>query len=295
MAGKFEKLALGTAQFGLEYGVSNLRGKVSMAEVSRILNLAESLGINSIDTASAYGNSEDVLGALMNSRKLFSLFTKLRALPDNVMDVDEWVSAEINGSLQRLRRSKIDAVLLHEPKQLLGSNGEQIHRTLNAMRDKGLFKKIGISVYRPVELELILQKYSFDIVQLPFNALDQRFLKNDLLKRVKDMGMIVHSRSVFLQGLLLMQSFERPKKFLIWKKHWDRWDAHLEETGKTALQTALNHALSCSEIDRVIIGVESELQLSQIANAALPTMNNVLKQFSIDDERLLIPSYWENL
>ena len=295
MPSNFEKLALGSAQFGLAYGISNSHGKVSMNEVFRILTLAKSLGINTIDTASAYGNSEDVLGSILKNTDTFSILSKLRPIPTNIVDVEKWISAEINHSLQRLRRSRIEAILIHDPKQLLGSIGAELYRALNVMRDKGLFQKIGVSVYRPSELELLLQKYAFDVVQLPFNVMDQRFLKNDLLQRIKNMGMTIHVRSVFLQGLLLMQSSRRPKRFLIWKEHWDRWHAHLEDTGKTALQMSLNYALSYPEIDRVIIGVESERQLSEIADATVLKMDHVFEQFSIDDERLLIPSYWKHL
>ena len=177
MPSNFEKLALGSAQFGLAYGISNSHGKVSMNEVFRILTLAKSLGINTIDTASAYGNSEDVLGSILKNTDTFSILSKLRPIPTNIVDVEKWISAEINHSLQRLRRSRIEAILIHDPKQLLGSIGAELYRALNVMRDKGLFQKIGVSVYRPSELELLLQKYAFDVVQLPFNVMDQRFLK----------------------------------------------------------------------------------------------------------------------
>lgn len=295
MINKIEKLALGTAQFGLPYGVSNVQGKVSASEVDKILNSAKSLGINTIDSASAYGNSEAVLGTLLNNYDTFSIFTKLRSLPTNLTDIERWLSKEIKNSLNSLRRPNVEAILLHDPNQLLQPFGKELYRALNIMREKGLFNKIGISVYHPRDLELLLQKFTFDVVQLPFNIMDRRFLKNDLLYRLKNMGIIIHARSVFLQGLLLMSRSDRPKKFLIWKELWDHWHDYLEDTCQTALQSSLNYALSYQEIDRVIVGVESERQLLEIAHATYWNLNNTFEQFSTVDERLLVPSNWKNL
>ena len=292
---KVKKLALGTAQFGLNYGVSNVCGKVHILEVERILRTAWDLGIDTIDTAAAYGTSEAVLGSLPNSFKVFSTFTKLRPLPCDEINVEKWVSEEVYGSMERLNCSNIAGVLLHDSNQLLNRSGKEIYRTLNVLKSKGVFKHIGVSVYHPSDLELLLKNFKFDVVQLPFSVIDRRFLKNGLLGKLKRMGTIIHARSIFLQGLLLMQKEDRPEKFLIWKELWEQWHQWLEKSGQTALEGSLQYALSFKEIDRVIVGVENVSQLFEIANASVKNTKNSPEQFSLDDERLLIPSNWNNL
>lgn len=292
---KVKKLALGTAQFGLNYGVSNVCGKVQILEVDRILRTALDLGIDTIDTAAAYGKSEAVLGSLLNNFKVFSTYTKIRALPCDVIKVEKWISSEVYGSMERLNCSNIAGVLLHDAKQLLGPNGKEIYRTLNILKSRGVFKHIGVSVYYPSDLELLLKNFNFDIVQFPFSIVDRRFLKNGLMRRLNKMGVIIHTRSVFLQGLLLMQLEARPEKFSIWKELWEQWHQWLEKSGQTALEGSLQYVLSFKEIDRIIVGVENVSQLVEIANASARNIKNTPEIFLIDDERLLIPSNWSNL
>ena len=290
-----KKLALGTAQFGLNYGISNSSGKVHRREVERILKVARDLGIDTIDTAAAYGKSEVVLGSLLNNFKVFSKYTKIRALPYGMINVEKWIFNEVYDSIERLNCSNIAGVLLHDANQLLSPNGKEIYRTLNILKSKGVFKHIGVSVYYPSDLEILLKNFNFDIVQFPFSIVDRRFLKNGLMRRLNKMGVIIHTRSVFLQGLLLMQLDTRPEKFSIWKEFWGQWHQWLEKTGQTALEGSLQYALSFKEIDRVIVGVENERQLMEIANASVGNIKNTPENFFIDDERLLIPSNWNNL
>ena len=167
------KLALGTVQFGLKYGVANQTGQVSRSEAKAILQLALANEIDTIDTAIAYGESESCLGEVGTEN--FKLITKLPPLPHESINVAAWVNQQVNESLSRMRVSALYGLLLHRSDQLLGPNGADLFRSLQALKDKKKVQKVGVSIYSPDELSA-LKSYSFDIVQAPFNLLDQRLL-----------------------------------------------------------------------------------------------------------------------
>ena len=203
------RLALGTVQFGLDYGIANAAGQVAPEEVARILTLAQQLGIDTLDTAINYGHSESVLGQCGISP--WQVVTKLPALPDGALDVAEWAHSHMRQSLARLGVVKVHAVLLHKPQDLLGKNGDALLKALQDIKLQGHAAKTGISVYSPEELECFYALHHFDLVQAPFSILDQRLLVSGWLTKLHDMGVEVHTRSAFLQGLLLMRPSQRPQ------------------------------------------------------------------------------------
>ena len=166
------KLALGTVQFGLAYGVANQYGQVSSKEVNQILKLANEMGVDTLDTAIGYGESEKVLGELGVDD--FKLVTKLPILPDEVSDVDGWIESQMADSLARLGVQMVYGVLLHRSEDLLGDKGKHVIRSLERLKSNGIAKKIGISIYDPSELEHVLQAVNIDIVQAPLNLVDRR-------------------------------------------------------------------------------------------------------------------------
>ena len=167
-----ERLALGTAQFGMPYGIANRTGQVSDAEAQDILQQARGAGIDTLDTAMAYGESEARLGAL--GVRAWQVVTKLPAVDDHCADVHGWVQQSLASSLERLRVDRLYALLLHRPAQLLGSRGDEIFRALTDVKSQGVVGKIGVSIYAPAELEQLWPCFRPDLVQAPFNVLDRR-------------------------------------------------------------------------------------------------------------------------
>jgi len=286
------KIALGTAQFGLVYGVSNKVGQVKKAEVAAILELAHKLNITTLDTATAYGESEKVLGSAGVDK--WQIISKLPALPANIIDVDGWIEGQVYDSCQRLKVANLYGLLLHRPRQLMEPGGEAIRDALYRLKKKGLVEKVGVSVYDPDELGPIVSRMKVDIVQAPFSIVDQRLATSGWIRRLQDEGCELHVRSVFLQGLLLMSLGQRPRQFDRWKFLWDSWDTWLKETKMTPLEACLRYVLSVEGISKVVLGVESTLQLQEISNAIpgmLPTLPDC---FSLSDKELLNPALWEN-
>jgi hypothetical protein len=286
------KLGLGTAQFGLRYGVANSRGQVSQEDINQILEFCKQIGIDTLDTAIDYGESEECLGRSGISD--FSLVTKLPSIPDNCEDINAWILDQVKASLDRLKIDNIYGLLLHKPEQLFSKEGSEILKTLITLKETRIIKKIGISVYSPEEFTRLFSLYDFEIVQCPLNLIDRRLATSGWLEKLESQGVEVHIRSCFLQGLLLMPKIKIPSQFQVWSFLWDEWHDWLDNNRVSALEACIAFVLSHKSIDKAIVGVDSKNQLQEIASFD----KSIIKKFpdiSNHDTKLINPSYWENL
>ncbi len=270
------KLGLGTVQFGLTYGISNNIGQTPTEEVVKILNTAKFFNIKMLDSASAYGNSEAVLG--QNDLSDFKIVSKFMPLTK-----EKSISNQLHGSLKKLGLNKFYGYLAHRPMDLL-EHPEQWEELLR-FKVEGKVKKIGFSLNEPQELERLLEKWFFpDIVQLPYNYFDRRF--ETAMKKLKNSGCEIHTRSAFLQGLFFVDPMQLDGFFNEVKPLLTQLQK------KSPLNGALlKFVLDKPFIDKVIIGVVNESQLVQnienLKNAPeLPEL-----EYNITGN-ILIPSRW---
>lgn len=284
------RLALGTAQLGLPYGVANATGQIHRDEAARIVQRARRAGMDTIDTAIAYGESEQRLGEI--GVEDFRVVTKLPPFPNEHCDAAEWVRRSIVGSLQRLRIPQLAGFLLHQPKDLRGPRGSALYAALLDARNSGFVQKIGVSVDSPAELDALSSRFRFDLVQAPMNVVDRRLLSSGWLARLKADGTEIHVRSIFLQGLLLMDDSNRPAGFNRWRVIWERWQDWLALEHLTPIESCVAFVLSHPEIDRVIVGVDSQLQLEQILAAQRTTSGWAPESLASDDMDLVNPARW---
>ena len=191
------KLALGTAQFGLDYGVTNSEGKVQVEEVELILGCAKENSINTLDTAASYGNSEEVLGSIGISD--FQIITKTIPLKNGVDEVIK----HFQQSLTFLNKSSVNGLLIHNINEIEHKNFNTLFKELTELKRQGLVNKIGFSTYTPEQVDFLLKNFDFDLIQVPFNIFDNRLIQGGQLQALNNKGMEVHARSVFLQGVLL--------------------------------------------------------------------------------------------
>ncbi len=287
------RLVIGTVQFGLPYGVANRSGLVVLEEAKKILAYAFSHGVEMLDTAVAYGQSENVLGEIGVSK--WRVISKLPSIPTGIQRVGEWVRNVVDESLERLGVPALYALLLHHPDQILGPNGKQLTEALLDLKRSGLIEKTGISVYSPDQLESLLSCFKFDLVQAPLNILDTRLIDSGWAQSLSQSGVELHVRSVFLQGLLLMPPAARPKKFERWAKLWSTMDDWLEDSRQTSLQACLSYVLSVPHIDKVVIGVDSIAQLIEVIGATNGKLKSVPKWPIEIAPELINPSCWVNL
>jgi len=285
-----QRLALGTATFGQHYGVANQSGRLSRSEVEQILAHAWAAGLDTVDTAVEYGDSERQLGEFSVGQ--WHVISKLPPMPESCTDVAGWVQ-EVTASLFRLKIKKLRGLLLHRPQQLLSGQGRALYAALNALKTQGLVDMIGVSIYDPQELDALWPHFHFDLVQAPFNILDRRLLTTGWLTRLKQAGTEVHVRSIFLQGLLLMDAASRPSYFQRWQPLWDQWHNWLAENKVSPLQTCLCFVLAQPEIDRVIVGVDSLKHLQDILAVAEEMGIEPPASLISTDLDLLNPSNWK--
>lgn len=284
------KLGLGTVQFGLSYGVANASGQVSLTEVKNILALAHTVGIRTLDTAIAYGNSEACLGQA--GVEQFNIVSKLPPLPENV-DVNEWVETQIQASLQRLNLKQLDALLLHRSLDIVESQGVVLQQALQHAVDRGWLKAVGISIYDPVELEQIIPIWKPDLIQSPLNIFDQRLIQSGWLQKLNELGIRVHTRSVFLQGLLLMPEENIPAYFQPWTKYLSAWHKWCNEKNIEPIAAAIAFLNGITEVENIIVGVDSEAQLQQIVESARVQIDTDWQHWAISDKALIEPSRWQ--
>ena len=290
---RLNRLALGTVQFGRSYGIANQQGQVSHDEAKAILECAQASGMDTLDTAIAYGDSEQRLGEI--GIRDWQVVSKLPTIPESCSDITQWVADSVRESLDRLNVERLYGLLLHRPQLLLEQDGDRLYQALKQLKHGGLVKKIGVSVYEPAELDALCSRHQFDIVQAPFTILDRRLIDSGWLSRLAEQGTELHVRSVFLQGLLLMTPSDRPKTFNRWASLWSNLDNWLKHAELTPLQACLRYALSFSEINRVIIGVDSLNQLKEILQATVGPMPQVPKELRTHDIDLLNPARWAAL
>jgi aryl-alcohol dehydrogenase-like predicted oxidoreductase len=289
------KIALGTVQFGIDYGVNSTGGQVQPKEVENILSYAYEKGINLLDTAPAYGNSEHVLGEINTNN--FNIVTKTRHFDNSEITSNdlELLDQDFSRSLDNLKQDSVYGVLVHNADDLLKPGSDKIFDKLQELKQEKKIEKIGVSIYDHNQLQAILENFDIDLVQLPFNILDRRLIDSGMLSMLKNQGIEVHARSVFLQGLLLMNNQDRPEKFNHWNALWKIWSEWLNDNQITALEATIRHAVSTSEISKVLVGVDTADQLKGIITALSGALPDIPPEMFTNDVGLLNPSNWGKL
>jgi aryl-alcohol dehydrogenase-like predicted oxidoreductase len=289
------KIEIGTAQFGLSYGISNKSGKVSKSEIANIFDYSYNMGIVNIDTSPSYGDSESVVGSATEGKK-FNIITKTPHFLDEKISENDisLLNISINKSLSNLKRSRLYGALVHSCDDLMKPGGIKIYEYLCRLKDIGTIENIGVSIYNSYQLDYILSNLNVDIVQLPVSILDQRLINKGYLSILKDRGIEVHARSVFLQGLLLMNNSDVPGYFKPISNKLNQFNDECEKLLLKPLDLALSFVYSLKDVDKIVIGVESLHQLKQIVSAINNKVDTCKYEFlSINDSKYVNPSKWK--
>jgi aryl-alcohol dehydrogenase-like predicted oxidoreductase len=289
MTESMARLGIGTVQFGQAYGVSNTTGQVKPADVATILRRSAAAGLSTLDTAANYGEAEQVLGAVPDLTQPFRLVTKTIALKNGL----DAVLARARQSVATLGRKPIDLLLVHSAADLRTDGGRALWRGLIGLRDEGLFGGIGISAYVADDPVQLARDFHPAAMQVPVSLLDQRLLQSGALAALKAMGVEVHARSLFLQGLLFLESSKLPPRLRHAGQHLEALRRRFADTGTTPLAAALAFALGCPQIDVGIVGVTTPAELDEILSAAArPAPALDWPACAVDDPVVLTPSLW---
>ena len=282
------RIVLGGAQLGLPYGILNGGETLSREEVARILDTAFGHGIDSIDTAIAYGQSESIIGETAQNR--FKVISKLPPIPSSVSNVLEWVNTQVDASLSRLKCTSLDALLLHRPQDLTGIHGAELYDAISSLKIEKIIHRFGVSIYEPDELADIIGKFDIDIVQAPFNVFDRRIL--GVINQLAAQNIELHVRSVFLQGVLIAGPAGRPQRFEPWSEHFALFDEWVHSTGMSAMSCCLGFALQQPGVAKLVIGATSAETLAEIIASVPNTHLEVPAHLQSSIEQLIDPRVW---
>jgi aryl-alcohol dehydrogenase-like predicted oxidoreductase len=261
-------MTLGTVQLGMDYGISNASGKPSQQKAFQILDTAIDGGVNSFDTANVYGDSEDVLGSYFSSQDKMKdpfITTKFRIDPDQGTDragIERQIRGFVDHSLETLKLNKIPLYMLHYAKDM-SQYGDIVSETLKKLKIEGLVERIGASVYKPAEVEDMLEYDIYEAVQLPMNVLDLGMLKSGVLEKLKKAGYIVFVRSIFLQGLFFMVPGQMPASLESAAGHLKKLHRLAEREGLSIAQLTLSFIRDIEGVTSLVLGAETPEQVAE--------------------------------
>lgn len=290
---KISKLSLGTVQFGLDYGIANFGGKPSQEKVNEIVEFVINEGINCFDTAQAYGNSELVLGNSLQDKKDIFLISKLKSDKFNAS-----LNKNLLLSLENLNSSYLFGLLLHDS-ELLYNWTEKNSEVVNILKECNIIKYFGVSIYTSEDFELAINNDDITIIQIPFNIFDLRAINEKWFEKAKLKGKLIFIRSVFLQGLLLMDIDRIPVKLSKAKKYLEIFENFARELNISKSELALSFVETVAKDSILLFGcdnlIQAEENLENYKNLKLldkDTIVRIITKFSDISEDIYLPTRW---
>jgi Predicted oxidoreductases (related to aryl-alcohol dehydrogenases) len=292
------KLCLGTVQFGLKYGINNCLGKPTKEAVFSILDYAIKEGIQYIDTATAYGDAEKLLGEYQISNKNVKVISKLKP---NMLDtinpnnIDCAIEENIKSSLKLMNLKKLDGFLLHTPEYIYNT---KVMEKLQQCKRKGLIKNIGVSIYNEQHALDAVKSGIMDYIQIPYNIFDQRLDDTPFFDLAQKNKVHVFARSAFLQGLLLMEVDKIPSYLTKARTYLVEFHRIVKKYKISKLEAAFLFSYNHPGIDTVVFGVDTFYQLQEDLNICSKKIDfaqcrqELCTSFQNIDKSIIIPSLW---
>lgn len=298
---ELSKFCLGTVQFGLDYGISNNLGQVPQEEVNQILEYVVSTKINCFDTAQAYGNSEHVIGKFFKTQNSNDIKIISKIKSELFTASSDELCAEVASSLENLFVNSLFGLLLHDSKILYNWN-EKESLLVEKLKNNNLIKNFGVSIYTDEEFLLALENDKIELIQIPFNLFDQRAITKDWLKKAKEKNKLIFIRSIYLQGLLLMDIDKIPDHLKSAKKYLEFIDSLCSELGITKNELALSYVNNIAKDSIILFGCDTVEQAKEnidnfnnLTELDQKTLGNIKKYLSNISENIYNPSKWEKM
>lgn len=306
------KMTLGTVQLGMNYGVNNTNGMPSEEQGFAILDAAYEGGVTVLDTSDDYGKSEAVIGKYLkqNPDKHFDICTKFKVTEETAKDIYGSLKSFAIASAKKLSIDRIPIFMSHTEKNFI-DYGDKLIEALNELKKEGLIINSGISLSNKDAFEQIIESGGFDAVQIPMNILDNKQIKNGIIKKASEAGIAVFVRSVYLQGIF----FKKREDFLVQNPNCpelkieemnekvlpviDRVRAMAEEHNMSVAQFALSFIKDTYGVDSLVLGSETPEQVKENVKMfnvpALPktVLDKILDEFTDIDPFVISPWMWE--
>lgn len=302
----FSKLALGTVQLGMNYGITNVSGQPSTETAKELLQAALKAGVTTLDTSIAYGSSEEVIGDFLSSLQLRTpptLVSKFKVAKDSTGDLNllrEEINSSIQLSLDRLKLKKLPVYLLHTDKdQRLDHLINSLAIVLSELKERRLIDIAGISAYSPADVDFVLNNDIFESVQVPLNIFDHRLINNGKLAQLKERNKIVFARSIFLQGLFFMNPDELPATLQDARRYLTKLDEIAKLEGMTIPELSFSFVSNLPEVTSILFGavnaeqVEQNVSLLEVRAIKPATVDMIRAEFADVPEEIITPAKWQ--
>ncbi|MBC9933799.1 aldo/keto reductase [Chitinophaga qingshengii] len=288
-----KKLVLGTVQFGLNYGISNKNGQPQPEDVFEILKFARRIGIETLDTAEDYGSAQELIGRYHTTQKVeeeFGIISKMSSKFDTYS-----LAEHVKRTLSVLEIRSLEAYLFHNFRMYKESPG--LLNELVVMKNQGLMRKVGVSIYTNEELLEVIQDDRCDVIQIPYNLLDNSAQKGILLEKAKTAGKELHVRSVYLQGLFFMSPEQIPQNLVPLAPYLKKIAQIAKDLSVDMNTLALQYVHNNAYIDKILIGVDTVEQLAcNMEGLKIPLDKSVFSEIDkilVKESRLLNPVNWK--
>ena len=289
MKNSSNKICIGSANFALNYGYK--KKKLSKKNIRKIINYSHKRGINYIDTAINYGITHKILGEF--NLKKFNIITKIPTPPKNIKSIKKWCISNVIQAKKTLRIKCIYGLLIHDTKILHNTiNANEIFEALDFLKRKKIINKVGLSIYDPSELDDYFDKYNFQIIQFPFNIFDRRILNSGWLKRLSKKKVELHARSIFLQGLLLLDLKKIPKKFKKWIKNFNKLDLFVKKKNISKKIACVSFVRKFSKINKFVIGINDINQIKDNLTLFIDKAVKIPTHLEVKSQKLINPKMW---
>lgn len=286
-----KKLIIGSANFTQRYGMDST--KVNPNEIKKILNFAKKNRIKEVDTANTYYADENYLKEKNIFKKIdkkFQFIAKVK--PDQRWTSLDYCQNRINEYFAIFMGNRVQTLLIHDISILFRAEGPKIFENLKILKKKKYFRNIGFSIYDIKCLDYLMLNYDIDVVQCPYNILDKRIISSGWFKKLKDKGIEIHIRSIFLQGLLVNELVYKKKYFKKWKKSFFEWFKILKKNNVSPIDYCVNDLLNYN-FDKIIIGINNCDNLKDIVNFKLIKKKDLKLDIKSNDLKLIDPRNWK--
>ncbi|NLU94397.1 aldo/keto reductase [Chitinophaga sp. Ak27] len=290
---RVSKLILGTVQFGTRYGINNQAGQPTASSVFKIFDVARNAGVVNLDTAEDYGTAQQIIGDYHANHDLGDRFEVISKISHGF--VGGSIEGHLLDSLSVLKLHILEGYLFHNYQMY--RNSPELLTALVGLKERGWVKKIGVSVYSNEQIAAAITDRQCDIIQIPFNLLDNFTQKGYLLEKAKELGKEIHVRSVYLQGLFFMESSLIPAYLRPLEPYLSKIKALAEEAAVNLESLALQYIAENEHIDKMLIGVDSVEQLTEnISALSAPLDKAIFKEIDkikVQETPLLNPVNWK--
>lgn len=292
----FNKVILGTAQFGSHYGINNKSGIPDFKQVNKILNYAHDNEVTILDTSEAYGNSQNKIGEFhKKSKKKFKVITKFS---NNNFSSRLNLEKHLQNNLNVLGVNNIYSYMFHSFNDF-NQYGAFFFDQLVKCKEKGLIEKIGVSIYDNEEFDLLIRNYKIDLIQVPFNLFDNLNLRNALFDKAKFHNIEIHTRSTFLQGIFFKKLNSIDPFFSGFKENLIKVHQIAKSYNTDILSLSLNYAVRQQKIDKILIGIDNFSHLKKCLNTfeikQIDDMIDSINKINFENKNLLNPTLWKNI